>query len=128
MVACTLFFCYSIIHITFAFANPTIMKRYFLLLSGMILCSIFLFSGCNSKTDEQSCSNKGNLWIVNKLDSTVIVTVLPVHDQFTMKKNDEKLLSLTASQSYTINLVYTGYNKDSIFLINTCDNKIYVLQ
>ena len=94
----------------------------------MILVSIFLFTGCPSKKESDSCSNKGNLWIVNKLDSTVTVTILPLHEQITMHKDDEKLFSLTASQSYTINLVYTGYNKDSVFLINTCDNKVYILK
>ena len=104
------------------------MKRYFVLLSGMILISIFLLPGCNTKKDDQPCNNKGNLWIVNKLDSTVIVTILPVHSQTTMHKDDELQFSLDANNSYTINIVYTGYNKDSVFLINQCDNKIYVLQ
>jgi hypothetical protein len=104
------------------------MKRNFVLLYGMMLISIFLFTGCPSKKDSEPCSNKGNLWVVNKLDSTVTVTILPVHEQFTMLKDDEKQLSLNANQSYTINLVYTGYNKDSVFLISACDNKIYVLQ
>jgi len=104
------------------------MKRYFVLFSGIILIGIFLSSGCKPTTEDQPCSNKGNLWIVNKLDSSVTVTILPLHDQFVMHKDDEKQFSLAASQSYTINLVYTGYNKDSVFLINACDNKIYVLK
>ncbi len=104
------------------------MKKYFVLLSGMILMGLFFFSGCKSTTEDKPCDGKGKLWVVNKLDSTVTVTILPVHEQVVMLKDDEKQFSLNASQSYTINIVYTGYNKDSVFLINACDSKIYVLQ
>lgn len=104
------------------------MKNYFMLLSGLMLTAIVLFSACSQSEEPKPCDNKGNLWIVNKMDSAVIVTVLPLHEQFTMQVDDETMLTLNANQSYTINMVYTGFNQDSVILINSCDNKIFVME
>ena len=104
------------------------MKKYLPLLFLLILGIFIVSSGCKKTTESVPCGNKGTLCIENKLDSSVIVSVKPTHDQFTILKDYMHCSELTCNQTYTINVSATGINRDTTVTILACDKKLLIIQ
>jgi len=104
------------------------MKKYFLFISGIILGFIILLSGCKSNSPEDPCNNTGKLCIENKMDSTVIVSIVQKHQQVTLQKDFMECFDLDANQPYTVSISGSGYTKpDTTLMILPCDNKLFVV-
>lgn len=104
------------------------MKKYFLLTSGIILVLVILLSGCKSKSPEDPCSNTGKLCIENKMDSTVVVTLVEIHQQIPVQKDFMHCFDLEANKPYTVSISGSGYTKpDTTLMILPCDNKLIVV-
>jgi hypothetical protein len=105
------------------------MKKYFLFTSGIILVSIILFSSCNSNTPADPCNNIGTLCIENKMDSTVVVSIVQKHQQVPLEKDFMECFDLEANQPYTISISGSGYTKpDTTLMILPCDNKLIIVK
>lgn len=105
------------------------MKKYFLFTPGIILVLIILLSGCKSKSPEDPCSNTGKLSFVNKMDSTIVVSIVEKHEQVTIQKDFTEHFDLEANVTYTVSISGSGYKKpDSTLLLLPCDNKLIIVK
>ena len=104
------------------------MKKYFLILPATVIALIMVFNGCKSTSTSDPCSSTGKLCIENKMDSTIVISIIQKHQQITMKKDYMECLNLDANIAYTISISGAGYKKpDTTFLILPCDNKLMVV-
>jgi hypothetical protein len=105
------------------------MKKYFLVTPAIILVFIVLLSGCKSTSPEDPCNNLGKLCVENKMDSTVVVSIVQKHQQVPLQKDFMECFDLEANQPYTISISGSGYKKpDTTLMILPCDNKLFVVQ
>jgi hypothetical protein len=105
------------------------MKNYLLFTSGFILIMIMVFSSCKSKSTQDPCNNMGKLCIENKMDSTVVVSIIQKHQQVTLQKDFMECFDLDANLPYTISISGSSYTKpDTTLMILPCDNKLIVVQ
>jgi hypothetical protein len=105
------------------------MKKYFLFTAGIFLVFIIFFSGCKSNSSVDPCNNSGKLCIENKMDSTVVVSIVEKHQQITLQKDFMECFDLEANQPYTVSISGAGYTKpDTTLMILPCDNKLIVVQ
>jgi hypothetical protein len=105
------------------------MKKHFLLFSGIVLVFIILIAGCKSNSSVDPCNNSGKLCVENKMDSSVIVSIVQKHQQVTLQKDFMECFDLEANQPYTISVSGAGYTKpDTTLMILPCDNKLFVVQ
>jgi hypothetical protein len=104
------------------------MKTYFHFTSVIILLIIILLSGCKSNPPEDPCNNAGKLCIENKMDSSVVVSIVEIHQQITLQKDFIECFDLEANQTYTLSISGSGYTRpDTTMLILPCDNKLIVV-
>ena len=105
------------------------MKKYFLFASGFILFIFMTFLSCKSKTTEAPCNNTGSLCVENKMDSSIVVSIVQKHQQITLQKDYMECFDLEANLPYTISISGSGYTKpDTTFMILQCDNKLLVIK
>ena len=104
------------------------MKKFFLFLSASVVCGLVFISGCSKTSDPMPCDGKGTLYIENKLDSTLVVTIKTTHDQFTVKKDYIHTSSLNGEVTYAINISSTGIDKDTNITVLSCDRKLLIVQ
>ena len=105
------------------------MKRHFLITSVIILVCITLLSSCNSTTPADPCNNTGTLCIENKMDSTVVVSIVQKKQQVTLQKDFMECFDLEANLPYTVSVSGAGYTKpDTTLMILPCDNKLIVVK
>jgi hypothetical protein len=104
------------------------MKNYILFVSFILLCVIIFSSGCKKKTETTPCDSKGTLCILNKLDSTVVVSIKPSQAQYTLLKDNMQCPELAGDQTYTINVSGNGIDRDTSITILSCDKKLLILQ
>ena len=105
------------------------MKKYFLFTFSIILVCIIFLSSCESNTPADPCNNIGTLCIENKMDSTVVVSIVQKHQQVTLQKDFMECFYLEANQPYTVSVSGAGYTKpDTTLMILPCDNKLIVVK
>jgi hypothetical protein len=105
------------------------MKKYFLFASAVAFVFIILLSGCKSNPPVDPCSNTGQLCIENKMDSTLVVSIVQKHKQITLQKDFMECFDLEANQPYTVSISGSGYTKqDTTLMILPCDNKLIVVK
>ncbi|MCX6247139.1 MAG: hypothetical protein NTW10_05350 [Bacteroidetes bacterium] len=104
------------------------MKKYIPLLILLILGTFIISSGCKKKKDALPCNGKGVLCIVNKLDSTITVTIKTTHDQFPILKDNMHCSDLTGDASYSVNISATGIDRDTTLTIYSCDKQLLIIQ
>jgi hypothetical protein len=104
------------------------MKRYLPFLLLLLLTALFISPGCKKKKDALPCDGKGVLCIVNKLDSSIVVTIKTTHDQFPILKDNMHCSDLTGESSYALNISSTGLNKDTTLYIQSCDKQLIIVQ
>jgi hypothetical protein len=104
------------------------MKKYFPLLILLILGTFIYASGCKKKKEALPCDGRGILCIVNKLDSTIVVSIKSTHDQFPILKDNMHCSDLTGDASYAINISATGIDRDTTLQILSCDKKLLIIQ
>jgi len=105
------------------------MKNHILFLSLLMLfCATVVVSGCSKKKDSVPCNGKGTLCIENKLDSTIVISVKPTHNTFTLLKDFMSCTELDGGQIYTINVSGNGINRDTTFTVLNCDKKLFIVQ
>lgn len=105
------------------------MKKYFLFASGFILIMFIVFSSCKSKSPQDPCNGMGKLCIENKMDSTVVVSIVQKHQQVTLQKDYMECFDLEANLPYTVSVSGSGYTKpDTTLMILPCDNKLIVVK
>ena len=104
------------------------MKKHFLFASGFILIMFVAFSSCKSKSTQDPCNNTGKLCVENKMDSTVVVSIVQKHEQVPVEKDFIYCFDLEANQPYTVSVSGSGYKKpDTTLMILPCDNKTIVI-
>lgn len=99
------------------------------LVSFLVVFSLIISSGCNSKKSATPCDNKGKVCILNKLDSTITVDIMQVHTQFVILKNNEYCVTLEGDQPYKFTI--TGPHndiRDTTFIVVGCDNILVTVQ
>ena len=105
------------------------MKKYFLITSGFVLILIMMFPSCKSKTIQDPCNNMGKICVENKMDSSVVVSIVQKHKQITLPKDYMECFDLDANLAYTVSISGSGYTKpDTTLMILPCDNKLIVVQ
>ena len=90
---------------------------------------VIFFSGCTDKKETPPCGNKGTVYIQNKLDSTLTVSILETHYQFQIQKNYMESVVLEGNQPYKF--TFTGPNhdiRDTTFVLIACDNTLITIQ
>jgi hypothetical protein len=105
------------------------MKKYILSFSLLLASVIFiLISGCGKTTTVEPCENKGNVCIVNKLDTVLTVSIESVHQTFIIHKDYMECTDLTGNQPYTLTITSLDYNIDTTFMLLPCDKKLITIQ
>jgi hypothetical protein len=104
------------------------MKKYLPLLILLVFGTFIIISGCKKKTETLPCDGKGVLCIVNKLDSSIVVSIKTTHDQFTILKDNMHCSDLTGDASYSLNISATGIDRDTTLTILSCDKKLLIVQ
>ena len=107
--------------------NPVIMKKYVLILAILLSASFIIFSGCAKKNTEQPCNGIGTLSIVNKLDSTISVEIQQTHSTKSIEKDYTLPFYVTGDQPYALKIYGPQYQKDTTFMILSCDNKVFIV-
>lgn len=96
--------------------------------SVIIVLTIFItVAGCSKKTEDVPCGGKGILWLENKLDSAVSVTVVQIHNTVTVDKDYTQRFDLTGNQPYQIKITGPQYYLDTTLMIQNCDNNLFVV-
>ncbi|MGA2821923.1 MAG: hypothetical protein ABSE72_00175 [Bacteroidales bacterium] len=104
------------------------MKKYLPLLFFLIIGTFILNSGCKKKQEATPCNSEGILCIENKLDSTIIVSIKNIHEQFPILKDYIHCSTLEGDKTYSINISATGIDRDTSLIILSCDKKLLIIQ
>lgn len=121
-------FCYSIKPFNFVSDNFAAMKKYFFLFSVISFLTFSGVTGCKSKTEEDPCNNTGKLCVQNKMDTSVVVSIVQKKQQVTLQKDYMECFDLEGNMPYTISVSGSGFSKpDTTIMILPCDNKLYII-
>jgi len=93
----------------------------------LLLMAIIAIFSCTKKTQEDPCGGKGILWLENKMDSAVSVTVVQIHNTVTVEKDYTQRFELAGNQPYQIKITGPKYYLDTTLMILTCDNNLFVI-
>jgi hypothetical protein len=98
------------------------MKKFFLLFTLCLTGFIIVLSSCDNKDTVLPCDNKGTIYIVNKLDTNVTVSITQLHNTFVVHKDENSSVQLLADQAYTFTFSSINYQMDTTFYLSPCDN------
>ncbi|MCK9218575.1 MAG: hypothetical protein M0P47_00810 [Bacteroidales bacterium] len=93
------------------------------------LIFVAVFSGCAKKSEELPCDGKGTISIENKLDSTITINIVTMHNTIYLEKDYIHPFSLTGNAPYSIIVDGPGgYHLDTAMMILSCDNKFLIIE
>ena len=104
------------------------MKKYFLFLAIFLVSVIIAVSGCNSKEVVKPCDDNGTVYILNKLDTNVTVSITQMHNTFIVHKDENKSVLLLGNQAYTFSFSSINFQKDTTIFLLPCDNTLLTVK
>ncbi len=104
------------------------MKKSLLIVPGILVVILLVFSGCNKKTTPDPCENKGQICITNKLDSTATIQVVQTNLVFDLDKDYMQCLVLTGDSPYNFKITSNKFHLDTTFILLSCDDKQLILE
>ena len=112
--------------LNFALDNSCLMKKSIIPVALLLMAIIAIFS-CSKKTQDDPCGSKGILWLENKMDSAISITVVQIHNTVTVEKDYTQKFSLAGNQPYQIKITGPKYYLDTTVMMLNCDNKLMVI-
>ncbi len=98
------------------------MKKHLLFLMLIFVSGIIFLTSCNNKKETLPCDNNGTVYVLNKLDTNLTVTITQSHKTYTVHKDENSEIVLTGNNAYTFQISSINYQKDTTFFVLPCDN------
>ncbi len=108
--------------------NSLFMKNNIITVTLVLMAILFAIASCSKKTEENPCGGKGILWLENKMDSAISVTVVQIHNTVTVNKDYTQRFDLTGNNPYQIKITGPRYYFDTTMMILPCDSKLFVVK
>jgi hypothetical protein len=106
----------------FCVNNIPAMKNFFLFSAIIVTVILAVLSGCKSEPAATPCDNKGTVYFLNKLDTSMVVSITETHSTFTVHKDENKSILFDGNTAYNINVSSVNYQKDTLLFVLPCDN------
>ncbi|MCX6286770.1 MAG: hypothetical protein NTY96_06625 [Bacteroidetes bacterium] len=106
------------------------MKKNLLILTALILCTVFISTSCKKNSSSQPCDGKGTVCFENKRDSLLIINIVQSHSTINLQHDEMQCQIFSGGTTYTIKYsgpAYTGNLKDTTMLVQNCDNKLIII-
>lgn len=103
------------------------MKKFPFISVAVILLLTVIAISCTKEKVQEPCDGKGTINIENKLDSTITVKIVQTHTTKSIPKDYTLPFILAGNQPYTINIDGPQYNRDTTFMLLSCDNKLLIV-
>lgn len=104
------------------------MKKSLLLVPGILVAVLLVFSACKKKTTEEPCDKTGRICFTNKLDSTATIQVVQMNHVFDLEKDFMECLVVTGDNPYNFKITSNTFYLDTTIMILSCDDKQIVLE
>lgn len=103
------------------------MKKTIIPVTFLLMAIFIAIASCSKQNPEDPCGGKGILWLENKMDSAVSVTVVQIHSTVTVDKDYTQRFDLAGNQPYQIKITGPKYYLDTTLMIQNCDNNLFVI-
>jgi len=106
------------------------MKKNLLILTTLLLCSVLASTSCKKNTISPPCDGNGTYCFENKRDSLLIISIVQLHTTLRLAHDQMLCQNFYGGNTYTIKYsgpAYTSNLKDTIILVQNCDNKLIII-
>ncbi|MCX6283160.1 MAG: hypothetical protein NTW31_02830 [Bacteroidetes bacterium] len=106
------------------------MKKSLLILTTLILGTVFISTSCKKASTSQPCDGIGTVCFENKRDSLLTINIVQLHATINLQHDEMQCKNFSGGSTYTIKYsgpAYTGNLKDTTMLVQNCDNKLIII-